>query len=199
MSFERRPTIEFKALAPPLLAADYNTLSEQSKLQYKEALFKGTKDDVFSLSPISSKLSLAKLPKDLPVTSSTRNHYEDFKIPLKPPCTASPSTESEASSEYLDVNLADMLYQNLSSLEHCEKKDMVDMEDEEITQMWYAAHKDSQLPNPGVNNELPQNTAKAVVIPQQTGPSFYSRRSPSGVSSLPSLLESCSIALNYFA
>jgi hypothetical protein len=134
------------------------TLSDKAKLKVKEASYKGAKGDLSSLCNlcnISSKPSLVQLPSSMLSSPSKSMDYEDTMIPLKLPAnTTSPSTESEASftpsvglslsPRCFDENLADTLFANLSSLDHYEEKYLVDMEDDEITELWNNEHGPKQ-------------------------------------------------------
>lgn len=177
MCFEiKRPT-DFRAIRPPRPNTNYSLLPDKIKVQYKEALFKGARGNMSSID-ISAKPSLVQLPSNLLCTGSTK-HYEDTKIPLKPPCNASvsPSTESEASSLF-EEDLAEVLFESLSSLDHCEDEHLVDMEDDEIMEMWHTAHDKPNQPPKTEVKKMKENTVKAGVISKESRPKFLFKRKP---------------------
>ena len=107
---------------------------------------------------ISTKPSLVQLPM-----SQVSTEYEDNLIPLKPPHeTTLPLIESEVSTEFkdLDDNFVDILFANMASLEHHEKEDLVDMEDDEITELWHTIHGD-KTPTAGSKTSIVQVEGQA--------------------------------------
>ena len=68
----------------------------------------------------------------------------------------------------LEDNLADIIFENIASLEQYEKEELVDMEDDEITELWCSFHGDKH-PNAGSKKTMIQDTqaeAKQEVKPQ---------------------------------
>ncbi|KAL7507060.1 hypothetical protein ACHAXN_005015 [Cyclotella atomus] len=171
---ERRST-QFRPIHPGS-STNYSLLPDNVKVQYKAALFKGARGNMSSIA-ISSKPSLVKLPSNILRTDSS-DHYEDTKIPLKPPCnTASLSTESEASS-LLEEDLAEVLFESLSSLGQYEDKHMVDMEDDEIMELWHTAHEKPKPPTKTELKKMKVDTAKAGVISKENRPKFLFKSRP---------------------